>query len=201
MKPYVAVAAILLTSTSAMGQAACKQAKATVQQQDGFTLHNVSLPVGDTSVQATAVVPGSDRPSSAVVFSFSTLVGEADKRIEVMSTAKELVRKGRAAIVIQRTLTWPTIDASVGKMQAVVLCAQQWLSAHAATKAGDWNFVGPAADMPTFDQLKAAGDASSMTFQWGFPLGGPNERNTEVVLTKGEFNIGMLPVTKQADGN
>jgi hypothetical protein len=107
--------------------------------------------------------------------------------------AVDLAKAGRPTIVIQRTLTWPTVDKSVGAMQEDVLCAEQWLSAHTAVKPDSWDFVGPRADVPTFHQLHAVGDNSSMVFNWGFPVGGLSENeNTDRVLHDRSINITVL---------
>jgi hypothetical protein len=115
----------------------------------------------------------------------------------MMPVAMELAKRGRATILIQRRPAWPTIDQSVGKLQPAVLCEEQWLSTHASAKSDDWTFVGPESDVPTFDQLHAVGDATSMTFQWHYPLGGPNESsNTDNVLRDGSQHL-LLGLTSQ----
>ena len=89
--------------------------------------------------------------------------------------------------------TWPRIDPSVGRMRAQVLCAEQWLSAHAPVKSDNWTFVGPESDRPTNDQLNAVGGTTSLTFRWGFLLAESNEsRNTERVLRDGSLRLAVL---------
>ena len=85
-------------------------------------------------------------------------------------TAEDVAAHGKAAIVIERTLTWPLIDESVGTYQPAVLCAEQWLSSHIRVRPDSWYFVGPISDRPTFEQLKAVGDTHSMTFMWSVSI-------------------------------
>jgi hypothetical protein len=191
MKGLVFVVAGLATfAASGVAQSVCRQAKANiVERHEAFTIVSVLLPSLSRSVAAKALIPNTDQPAGAFVFSLSTLVGsEPERFVDMMPVATDLARQGRAAILIQRKLTWPTIDPSVGRMQAQVLCAEQWLSAHAAVKSDGWTFVGPESDVPTLDQLHAIGDTTSKTFRWGFPLGESSEsRNTESVLRDGSL--------------
>jgi hypothetical protein len=178
-----------------LAQSACRQATASViEHREAFTIFSVSLPSQSGYVTAKAVIPNDHHPAGANVFSLSGLVGsEPERVVEMMPVAIDLATKGRPTVLIQRTLTWPTVDNSVGRRQADVLCAEQWLSAHAAVKSDDWQFVGPEADMPTFEQLHALGNNSSMTFQWGFPLAGFNEnKNTDSVLRDGFIRVAAL---------
>jgi hypothetical protein len=144
----------------------------------------VSLPSPDGTVVAKALIPNTHSPSSALVFSLSALVqSKPEQTVEMMPVAVELARQGHPSIVIERRLTWPLISPSVGKMQAEALCAEQWLATHAAVNADEWIFVGPGSDIPTLDQLHAVGDTTSMTFNWGVTMAGPNEEsNTYGVL-------------------
>jgi hypothetical protein len=178
-----------------LAQSACRQATASVvEHREAFTILSISLPSQSGHVTAKAAIPNDHHPAGAFVFSLSRLVGsEPDRVVEMMPVAIGLATKGRPTVLIQRTLTWPTVDNSVGRRQADVLCAEQWLSAHAAVKADDWQFVGPEADVPTFEQLHALGDNSSMTFRWGFPLAGINENeNTDGVLRDGFIRVAAL---------
>jgi hypothetical protein len=70
-------------------------------------------------------------------------------------------------------------------MQEEVLCAEQWLWAHASTKANGWKIVGPLAEVPPPQQLHAVGDT---VFAWdsAYPLGGFGEnKNTDHALRLG----------------
>ena len=186
---------LVLFPCSVMAQSVCRQATASViDHREAFTIFSVSLPSHSGPVAAKAVIPNNHHPAGAFVFSLSRLVGsEPERVVEMMPVAIDLATKGRPTVLIQRTLTWPTVDKSVGQRQADVLCAEQWLSAHAAVKSDDWQFVGPEADVPTFEQLHALGDNSSMTFQWGFPLAGINENeNTDNVLRDGFIRVAAL---------
>ena len=71
-------------------------------------------------------------------------------------------------------------------MGANVLCAEQWLSTHANTKADDWTFVGPEADEPNFGPVAASGKEDEQhDILLGFPLAGFNEnKNTDNVLLR-----------------
>jgi hypothetical protein len=194
MKPYIMVlASVVILAVPAATQSACRQSTASVvEHHEAFTVYSLSLPSRSGTLLARALIPHANRSAGAVVFSFSTLVAsEPERLIEMMPVATELAKRGRATIVIQRTLTWPAIDQSVGKMQSAVLCAEQWLSTHANAKSDDWAFVGPESDVPTFDQLHALGDTTSMTFNWGLSLGEPNAPNddTENVLRDGSQRL------------
>jgi hypothetical protein len=193
---FTLVISMVLFACSAMAQSACRQATASsTARHEAFTVFSISLPSRSGSVAAQALIPNSSRKrAGAVVFSLSRLVGSEPKQIvDMLPIAADLATAGRPTIIIQRTLTWPRVDKSVGQMQEDVLCAEQWLSAHAAIKPDNWDFVGPEADNPTFDQLHAVGDNNSMIFYWGFPLGGLNEnKNTDQVLRDGSINIAAL---------
>jgi len=171
-----------------LAQPECRQASGgPAEVHEGYRTANVLLPAQPRAVTATAVLPEKNGGKGAFVFSLSSLVTtEPDRVIEVLPVAIELAKAGHAAIVVERKLTWPLIDESVGQWQAASLCAEQWLSTHAAVKADDWAFVGPRADDPTFAQLYATGDTKSMTFYSGMLMGGTNEdKNTDAVLQHG----------------
>jgi hypothetical protein len=179
------VACLLLLPSLVAAQSVCRQTVGTVvERNEAFSVLSLSLPSSSGSLNARAVLPTADRRAGAFVFSLSKLVSSnPDQIVDMMPLAVDLAKKGHPSVIVKRTLTWPAIDASVGRFQAIVLCAQQWLSTHAPVKSDDWTFIGPEADRPTFEQLKAVGGASSMTFQWGFSMAGMNENtNTEDVL-------------------
>jgi hypothetical protein len=182
---FAVAAALILIASSGAAQSVCRRAATVaVQRQEGLTILGVSLPSPDGTVVAKALIPNTHSPSSALVFSLSALVrSEAGRAVEMMPVAADLAKQGHPVILIERRLTWPMIAPSVGAMQAEVLCAEQWLSAHAAVKADEWIFVGPGSDIPTLEQLHVVGDTTSMTFSWGITMGGPNEEsNTDGVL-------------------
>ena len=93
------------------------------------------------------------------MFSFSTLVGsEPQQSVDIMPLAIELTKQGWSTIVIDRKLTWPDVDRSVGTMRADVICAEQWLSTHATNTPSGWLFVGPRSDGPnTVDKPRMTG--------------------------------------------
>ena len=167
---------VFLSAFAGIGsaQSECREASArVVRQQPNFTTYEVSLPTRTGKIRAEALLPNKPhRVVQAVVFSFSRLGSSVtDETVAVLPAAEDAATQERAAIVLDRTLTWPKIDESVGRMQAVVLCAEQWLSAHAPIRPDNWYFVGPFSDRPTFDQLKAVGDTHSMTFMWSASIG------------------------------
>jgi hypothetical protein len=185
MKASVVLAVLVIFTSSGSAQLVCRQAKSQiVEHRLGFTIQNVSLPSPSGPAHATAVIPDSGKAGDPAVFSFSTLLGsEPYRAVDMMPLAIELAKRGHATIVIERKLTWPDIAPSVGTMQPTELCAEQWLSTHAAVQPNHWRFVGPESDVPTLDQLHALGDTTSMTFHVWFPVGGPNENgNTENAL-------------------
>lgn len=196
MKICIVFAAYLALLTSSLcAQSVCRQVTGNVvERRDTYTILAVSLPSPSGFVAARAVIPNSDQPAGAFVFTLSSLTGsEPSRTVKIMPVAIELAKKGRSTIVIQRRLTWPSVDSTVGQMQATALCAEQWLSAHASVRSDDWTFVGPKADVPTFPQLNAVEDQRSMSFHWNFPLGGFNEnRNTDRVLQDGSIKAAAL---------
>ena len=121
--------------------------------------------------------------------------------MEMLPAAIQLASEGHSSIVLERVLTWPDIDDTVGQMKAQALCAEQWLSTHAATRADNWTFVGPTEDVPTFEQLDLVGDTTSMTFQWGLPLAGHGDnRTTESVLQRGiERTVAVMSHSHEPD--
>jgi hypothetical protein len=167
---FIFLSILVLSAVSGVAQSSCREAKASnVEQRQDFAIYTVSLPVGDSSVEAKALIPKSDKPLSAVVFSFSTLAdSDSDRVAETLPAAIAVAKSGRAAILIQRKLTWHVIDDSVGKMGAAVMCEQQWLAAHARIRPQNWFFVGPDSDNFSFKQLAAVGGAGTTTFRWSF---------------------------------
>jgi hypothetical protein len=59
---------------------------------------------------------------------------EPKQSLDTLPLAMELTKQGRPTIVIERKLTWPKIDQSVGTMQAGVICAEQWLAKQGAIR-------------------------------------------------------------------
>lgn len=120
-----------------------------IEHRSGFAVHSVSVPCAHGVLKATAAIPDVGKQSEGVVFSFSTLVSsEPEQSVEMLPLALKLAKQGKPIIVIERTLTWPETDKSVGTMRADVICAQQWLSKHAAVTPFFWWFVGPESDAP-----------------------------------------------------
>jgi hypothetical protein len=179
---------LLVLSASVVAQTTCRAASGRiVERGDLYTIMRVTLPSPPASLTAMAVIANSHRRAGAYVFTLSKLLASNPQRsVEMLPAAAQLASEGHSSIVLERVLTWPDIDDSVGQMTAQVLCAEQWLSTHAATRADNWTFVGPTEDVPTFEQLRLVGDTTSMTFQWGLPLAGSGDnRTTESVLQRG----------------
>jgi hypothetical protein len=186
---------LVLFATSAMAQSVCREIKdSAVEHKPGVIIHSISLPNPSGSFSARVVIPASGKTFDPVVFSFSSLLGSEPKPpVEMMPVALQLAKRGMAVVVIDRELTWPAISKSVGTMQEAALCAEQWLSAHADVRPDNWTFVGPESDMPTFDQLHALPDITSMTFFWSIPIGGPGDvENTEGVLLKDSYVLDAM---------
>jgi hypothetical protein len=178
-----------------MAQSVCRESKGSaIERQPGVVIHSISLPNPSGSFSAKAVIPASDKTFDPVVFSFSSLLrSETKQTVEMMPIALQLAKRGMAIVVIDRELTWPTISKSVGTMQQAALCAEQWLAAHVDVRPDNWTFVGPESDMPTFDQLHAIPDTTSMTFFWSIPIGGPGEvENTEGALLKDSYVLDAM---------
>lgn len=153
---------VLLTlPASVAGQSVCQQVTSQlIEHRLGFTIRSVTLRSAHGIVRATASIPDASKPSRATVFSFSTLVGsEPQQSVDMMPLAIELTQQGWSTMVIERKLTWPDVDSSVGTMRADVMCAEQWLSKHAMVMPSDWIFVGPDSDAPD----PAVGDQPRMT--------------------------------------
>jgi hypothetical protein len=186
---------LLFFASSAMAQSVCRESKGSaIERQPGVVIHSISLPNPSGSFSAKAVIPASDKTFDPVVFSFSSLLrSETKQTVEMMPIALQLAKRGMAIVVIDRELTWPTISKSVGTMQQAALCAEQWLAAHVDVRPDNWTFVGPESDMPTFDQLHAIPDTTSMTFFWSIPIGGPGEvENTEGALLKDSYVLDAM---------
>jgi hypothetical protein len=194
---------LLMLSTSIVAQTTCREADAkVVEQRDRYTILSITLPSQPSSIGAMAVVANSHRRAGAYVFTLSKLLAlNPERSIEMLPAAIQLANEGHSSIVLDRVLTWPDINETVGQMKTQALCAEQWLSTHATTRPDDWNFVGPTEDLPTFDQLREAGDKTSMTGHCDFPLAGYSDtRNTESVLERGiertvaNFSHGHRPI-------
>lgn len=154
---------------SVVGQSVCQQLTTQlIEHKLGFTIRSVTLRSPHGLVKATAAIPDSTKPSGATVFSFSTLVGsEPQQSVDMMPLAIELTKQGWSTMVIERKLTWPHVDPSVGTMRADVNCAEQWLAKHATVTPSGWIFVGPDTDAPD----PAVGDQPRMTGWLGFLVG------------------------------
>jgi hypothetical protein len=144
------VICLLALPSSIAAQSDCRQPKnQVVERRFGFTVHSVSWPSARGLLKGTAVVPDVSKRTYGVVFSFSTLVSSESKQsLDMLPLAMEMTRRGKPTIVIERTLTWPEVDPSVGTIQADVICAQQWLSKQIAVTPYFWWFVGPESDAP-----------------------------------------------------
>jgi len=155
----------LVLSASVVGRSVCQRATSQViEHKLGFTIHGVTLPSAHGLVKATAAIPDSSKPSHATVFSFSTLVGsDPQGAVDMMPLAIELTQQGWSTMVIERKLTWPDVDPSLGTTRAEVICAEQWLSRHAKVTPSGWLFVGPDSDTPDPTLPSELGDKSSMT--------------------------------------
>lgn len=151
---------LLALSASVVGQSVCPQATSDViEHQLGFTIHRITLPSAHGLVKATASIPDSSTTRHATVFTFSTLVGsELQESVDMTPLAIELTKQGWSTMVIERILTWPDVDPSVGTMRADVMCAEQWLSTHATITPSGWLFVGPQSEEPdTVDKPRMTG--------------------------------------------
>jgi hypothetical protein len=148
MKTALLNIVLLALPASVLGQSVCQQVTSqVVEHRVGFTIRSVTLRSAHGLVRATASIPDVSKPSRATVFSFSTLVSlEPQQSVDMMPLAIELTKQGWSTIVIERKLTWPDVDPSVGTMRADVMCAEQWLSKHAIVTPSDWIFVGPDSD-------------------------------------------------------
>jgi hypothetical protein len=169
MKAALLSIVLLTLPASVVGQSVCQQLTSQViEHKLGFTIRGVTLRSAHGLVRATAVIPDSTKPSHATVFSFSTLVGsEPQQSVDMMPLAVELTKQGWSTMVIERKLTWPDVDPSVGTMRADVNCAEQWLANHATVTPSGWIFVGPDLDAPD----SAVGDKPRMTGWLGFLVG------------------------------
>jgi hypothetical protein len=185
---FVFLSGLLLFGTALAGQTACRQASGkVVERRDTFMILSITLPSQPSSMAAIAIVSNSNRSAGAYVFTLSKLIASDPPRsTEMLPAAIHLANEGHSSVLLERVLTSPNIDDSVGHMKPQALCAEQWLSTHASTKPDDWTFIGPDEDVPNFDQLHEAGDTTSMTFYWGLSVAGHSEtRNTENVLRDG----------------
>lgn len=161
MKTALVSIALVVLTASVGGQSVCQQATSQIIEHGlGFTIQSVTLSSAHGSVKATAAIPDAKTPSHAAVFMFSTLVGsEPQQSVDMMPVAIEITKQGYSTMVIERKLTWPDVDSSVGTMRADVVCAEQWLSKHAMVEPGGWTFVGSDSDAPD----PAVGDKPRMT--------------------------------------
>lgn len=170
MKAALLSIVLLALPASVVGQSICQEAtNQVIEHKLGFTIRSVTLRSAHGLVTATAAIPDARNPSHATVFSFSTLVGsEPEQSVDMMPLALELTKQGWSTLVIERKLTWPDVDPSVGTMRADVSCAEQWLAKHATVTPSGWIFVGPDSDAPD----PAAGvDQPRMTGWLGFLVG------------------------------
>lgn len=169
MKSALLSIVLLALSSFVAGQSICQQAtNQVIEHKLGFTIRSVTLRSAHGVVTAMAAIPDNSKPSHATVFSFSTVVGsEPQQSVEMMPLAIELTKQGWSTLVIERKLTWPDVDPSVGTMRADVYCAQQWLATHATVTPSGWIFIGPESDAPD----RVLGDKPSMTGWLGFLVG------------------------------
>jgi hypothetical protein len=164
---FVFLSGLLFFGAAVAGQTVCRQASGkVVERRDPFTILSITLPQ-PSSMAAIAIVSNSNRRAGAYVCTLSKLIASDPPRsTEMLPAAIHLANEGHSSILLERVLTSPNIDDSVGQMKPQALCMEQWLSTHASTKPDDWTFIGPDEDAPSFDQLHEAGDTASMTFYW-----------------------------------
>lgn len=169
MKAALLSIVLLALPASVVGQSVCQQlTNQVIEHKSGFSVRSVTLRSAHGVVKATAAIPDSPKPNYATVFSFSTLVGlEPQQFVDVVPLAIDLTKQGWSTMVIERKLTWPDVDASVGTMRADVMCAERWLSRHAKVIPSGWIFVGPDLDAPD----PAVGDQPRMTGWLGSLVG------------------------------
>jgi hypothetical protein len=178
MKAALLSISLLVLPASVVGQSVCQQLTSQViEHKLGFTIRSVTLRSAHGLVKATAAIRDSTKPSHATVFSFSTLVGtEHQQSVNMMPLAIELTKQGWSTMVIERKLTWPDVDPSVGTIRPDVVCAERWLSKHAMVTPSGWMFVGPDSDAPD----PAVGDKPRMTGWLGFIVADkPGDPSTE----------------------
>jgi len=178
MKAALLSIVLLALPASVVGQSDCQQlTNQVIEHKLGFTVRSVTLRSVHGLVKAIAAIPDATKPSHATVFSFSTLVGsEPQQSVDMMPLAVELTKQGWSTMVIERKLTWPDVDPSVGTMRADVMCAERWLSKHAIVTPSDWIFVGPDSDAPD----PAVGDKPRMTGWLGVTVADkPGDVSTE----------------------
>jgi len=161
MKTALLRIVLIALPASVLGQSVCRQVTTQViEHKLGFTIRSVTLQSAHGLVNATASIPDTSKPNHATVFMFSTLVGsEPQESVDMMPLAVELTKQGWSTMVIERKLTWPDVDPSVGTIRPDVMCAEQWLSKHATITPSGWIFVGPDSDAPD----PAVGDTPRMT--------------------------------------
>lgn len=192
------VTALLFFPCSLTAQSACRQAAATVLQRgSNYTAFSVPLPSRPKPFTALALIPNGNKSAGAYVFTLSKIVrAKPAANISMLPVAIELVSHGRPTMVLQRVLKWPEGSDHAMNIEQDVLCAEQWLSTHAAVDPEHWGFIGPLADIPRLEQLRSMGDTTSMIFWWGFPLGDTGERerrNTESLFRVGKLSAKDLP--------
>ena len=103
MKTHLAlIGSLLLLPYSLTAQSACRQATTiSVEHSQAFTMFTVFLPSRPRPFLAKALIPDTDSPAGAFVFSLSTLVGtEPVRRVQMMPAAVDLADKGRPTIVL-----------------------------------------------------------------------------------------------------
>jgi len=115
----------------------------TVGHKDGITIQRVAVvePAGETS--ATVLIPGSDAPVPAIVFSHSEILGQNEKA-DLRQFAWALARAGAASIVLDGTIDWQSPNDDFGRPPHLMACAAQWLLLHAKVDRRRLARAGPA---------------------------------------------------------
>ncbi len=122
----------------------CRAAESlTVGYKDGITIQRVAVvePAGKTS--ATVLIPGSDAPLPAIVFSHSEILGQNEK-VDLRQFAWPLARAGAASIVLDGTIDWRTPNDDSERSPHLMACAGQWLLLHAKLDPRRLARAGPA---------------------------------------------------------
>ena len=166
----------------------CKAEAATeLGHRDGITIRRVKILEPTGEISATVLVPQSNTPVPAIVFSHSEIVGPSGSG-DLRQFAWVLARAGSASIILDGTIDWQVSNDDSERSPHVMACAGQWLLLHASLDLQRLGLAGP-------DRLWGGGDTphcmTGETPCWrgrvwlNFGQTSPAEfRNTERMLTR-----------------
>ena len=113
-----------------------------VGHRDGITIRRVTVVEATEKIGATVLVPESDAPLPAIIFSHSEILG-ADASANLRQFAWALALAGAASIMLDGTIDWRVPNDDSERPPHLMACAGQWLLLHGKLDGHRLALAGP----------------------------------------------------------